>query len=118
MLFRSGGAEHGVDAVRLPGPEQRDEAAAAHVDEVLGEQGKVNAVSLRDVNNDETSQIRADGLFVAVGHDPNTSLFLDQLEHDVPGYLIVEPGSTRTNIPGVFRTVTIRSRVTTRSTSW
>ena len=72
------------------------------VDEVLGEQGKVNAVSLRDVNNDETSQIRADGLFVAVGHDPNTSLFLDQLDHDRAGYLLTKPGSTATNVEGVF----------------
>ena len=72
------------------------------VDEVLGEQGKVNAVSLRDVNNDETSQIRADGLFVAVGHDPNTSLFLDQLDHDRAGYLVTKPGSTATNVEGVF----------------
>ena len=74
----------------------------AVVDEVLGEEGKVRAVAIRDLNTGETSEIPAQGLFVAVGHDPNTSLFLDQLEHDVPGYLIVEPGSTRTNIPGVF----------------
>jgi thioredoxin reductase (NADPH) len=74
----------------------------AVVDEVLGEEGKVRAVLIRDLNTGETREIPAQGLFVAVGHDPNTSLFLDQLEHDIPGYLIVEPGSTRTNIPGVF----------------
>jgi thioredoxin reductase (NADPH) len=74
----------------------------AVVDEVLGEEGKVSAVLIRDLNTGETREIPAQGLFVAVGHDPNTSLFLDQLEHDIPGYLIVEPGSTRTNIPGVF----------------
>jgi thioredoxin reductase (NADPH) len=74
----------------------------AVVDEVLGEEGKVRAVLVRDLNTGETREIPAQGLFVAVGHDPNTSLFLDQLEHDVPGYLLVEPGSTRTNIPGVF----------------
>ena len=72
------------------------------VDEVLGEEGKVNAVSLRDVNTDQTSQIRADGLFVAVGHDPNTSLFLDQLDHDKAGYLVTKPGSTATNVEGIF----------------
>jgi thioredoxin reductase (NADPH) len=72
------------------------------VDEVLGEEGKVNAVSLRDVNTDQTSQIRADGLFVAVGHDPNTSLFLDQLGHDKAGYLVTKPGSTATNVEGIF----------------
>jgi len=72
------------------------------VDEVLGEEGKVNAVSLRDVNTDQTSQIRANGLFVAVGHDPNTSLFLDQLDHDKAGYLLTKPGSTATNVEGIF----------------
>ena len=44
----------------------------------------------------------ADGVFVAIGHDPTTALFLDWLDHDDQGYLVTEPGSTRTNIPGVF----------------
>jgi thioredoxin reductase (NADPH) len=74
----------------------------AVVDEVLGEEGKVRGVLVRDLNTGETREIPAQGLFVAVGHDPNTSLFLEQLEHDTPGYLIVQSGSTRTNIPGVF----------------
>jgi thioredoxin reductase (NADPH) len=51
---------------------------------------------------DETRDLEADGLFVAVGHDPNSALFLDWLDHDDQGYLVTEPGSTRTNIPGVF----------------
>ena len=42
------------------------------------------------------------GLFVAIGHDPNTSLFLEQLDHDAAGYLVTKPGSTETNVPGVF----------------
>jgi thioredoxin reductase (NADPH) len=50
----------------------------------------------------ETTEIEADGLFVAVGHDPNTELFLDWLDHDEAGYLVTEPRSTYTNIPGVF----------------
>ena len=44
----------------------------------------------------------ADGLFVAIGQDPNTSLFLDQLDHDENGYLVTKPRSTETNMPGVF----------------
>ena len=44
----------------------------------------------------------ADGLFVAIGHDPNTELFRDQLDHDAGGYLVTKPGTTETNIPGVF----------------
>jgi thioredoxin reductase (NADPH) len=74
----------------------------AVVDEVLGQEGKVTAVTIRDVNTDETRVIPADGLFVAVGHDPNTKLFLDQLDHDEAGYLLTQPGSTATNIEGVF----------------
>jgi thioredoxin reductase (NADPH) len=74
----------------------------AVVDEVLGDEGKVKAVAIRDVNTDETQVLPADGLFVAVGHDPNTKLFLDQLDHDEAGYLVTQPGSTATNIEGVF----------------
>ncbi|TMK27491.1 MAG: thioredoxin-disulfide reductase [Actinobacteria bacterium] len=73
----------------------------AVVDEVLGD-GHVTGVRLRDVNTDETWEIEADGLFAAIGHDPNTGLFLDRLDHDEAGYLITKPGSTETNIPGVF----------------
>jgi thioredoxin reductase (NADPH) len=74
----------------------------AVVDEVLGEEGKVAGVLIRDVLTGERREIPAQGLFVAIGHDPNTDLFLDQLEHDAPGYLVVQPGSTATNIHGVF----------------
>jgi thioredoxin reductase (NADPH) len=74
----------------------------AVVDEVVGEEGKVSAVRVRDVNTGETTEIEADGLFVAIGHDPNTSLFLEQLDHDQAGYLETQPGSTATNIKGVF----------------
>jgi thioredoxin reductase (NADPH) len=75
----------------------------AVVDEVLGtEDGRVTGVRLRNILTGETTDLEADGLFVAVGHDPNTALFLDWLDHDEQGYLVTEPGSTRTNIPGVF----------------
>jgi len=75
----------------------------AVVDEVLGEgNGRVTGLRLQDTVTGETRDIDADGLFVAVGHDPNTALFLDWLDHDDQGYLVTEPRSTRTNIPGVF----------------
>ena len=75
----------------------------AVVDEVLGEgNGHVTGLRLRDTVTGDTREIEADGLFVAVGHDPNTGLFLDWLDHDEQGYLVTEPRSTRTNIPGVF----------------
>jgi len=75
----------------------------AVVDEVLGEgDGHVTGLRLEDTVTGEKREIEADGLFVAVGHDPTTALFLDWLDHDDQGYLVTEPGSTRTNIAGVF----------------
>jgi thioredoxin reductase (NADPH) len=72
------------------------------VEEVLGENGQTTAVRLRDLDTDETRDVPAQGLFVAIGHDPNTKLFLDQLDHDEAGYLVTKPGSTATNVEGVF----------------
>jgi thioredoxin reductase (NADPH) len=75
----------------------------AEVDEVLDEgNGHVSGLRLRDTVTGESTEIEADGLFVAVGHDPNTELFLDWLDHDEAGYLVTEPRSTYTNISGVF----------------
>jgi thioredoxin reductase (NADPH) len=73
------------------------------VDEIAGvEEGKMIGLRLRNVESDEILEVRADGLFVAIGHDPNTSLFVNQLDHDAAGYLVTKPGSTETNVPGVF----------------
>jgi thioredoxin reductase (NADPH) len=87
-------------------------ALNATVDEVLGDEvGKVTGVVLRDVHTDETRELEADGLFVAVGHDPNTKLFLDWLDHDNGGYLVTIPGSTKTNIEGVFAAGDVQDHV-------
>jgi thioredoxin reductase (NADPH) len=73
------------------------------VEDVLGaDVGKMTGVRLRNAETGEPLELRADGLFVAIGHDPTTSLFRDQLDHDEAGYLITKPGSTETNIEGVF----------------
>ncbi len=73
------------------------------VEEVLaGDDGKMRGVVLRDPETDETRELDAKGLFVAIGHDPTTALFVDQLDHDEAGYLVTKPGSTETNVPGVF----------------
>jgi thioredoxin reductase (NADPH) len=82
----------------------------AVVDDVLGDM-KMTGARLRDVRSDETWELPADGLFVAIGHDPNTSLFLDQLDHDEAGYLLTKPGSTETNIPGVFAVGDVQDHV-------
>jgi thioredoxin reductase (NADPH) len=72
------------------------------VEEVLSENGATSGVVIRDLETDDTRELSADGLFVAVGHDPNTKLFLDQLDHDEAGYLVTRTGSTETNREGVF----------------
>jgi thioredoxin reductase (NADPH) len=64
--------------------------------------GKVTSVVLRDVKTGATTERPVDGLFVAIGHEPNTSLFRGQLELLPNGYVKVEPGTTRTSVPGVF----------------
>jgi len=80
------------------------------VDDVLGDD-RVTGVRLRDVNTDETWELEADGVFAAIGHDPNTGLFLDELEHDEAGYLVTKPGSTETNVSGVFAVGDVQDHV-------
>ena len=71
--------------------------------EVLGEkQTGVRGVRTKDTVTGEIREIPLGGLFIAIGHDPNTALFKGQLSMDEVGYLKVAPGSTRTSIPGVF----------------
>lgn len=76
------------------------------VHEVLGtdENGKksMTGAVLKDTKTGELTTIEATGLFIAIGHQPNTSLFSGLLDMDETGYLIVKPGSTYTNIEGVF----------------
>jgi thioredoxin reductase (NADPH) len=90
--------------------EKVDWVTNAVVDEVLGE-GRVTGIRLRDTQTGETWEVEADGLFAAIGHDPNTGLFLDQLDHDEAGYLITKPGSTETNVPGVFAVGDVQDHV-------
>jgi thioredoxin reductase (NADPH) len=82
----------------------------AVVDEVIGDD-RVVGVRLRDVTTGETWEIEADGVFAAIGHDPNTALFLDQIHHDEAGYLITNPRSTETNVPGVFAVGDVQDHV-------
>ena len=82
----------------------------AVVEEVIGEQ-KMTGVRLRDARSGETSELEAEGLFVAIGHDPNTRLFLDWLDHDEAGYLVTKPGSTETNIAGVYAVGDVQDHV-------
>jgi thioredoxin reductase (NADPH) len=73
------------------------------VTEVKGSREKgVESLALKNLLSGETADLTVQGLFVAIGHEPNTQLFKGQLEMDATGYLKVMPGSTRTAIPGVF----------------
>ena len=63
---------------------------------------KVTGIELRDTVTMEKRDLNVDGLFVAIGHKPNSDLFKDVLDMDEVGYLLVEPGTTRTKVPGVF----------------
>ena len=75
------------------------------VDEVLGGKGQFDGVTglrLKNVKTGQTSEIKVDGMFVAIGHDPATKIFQGKLELDEDGYIIVEANSTATNVPGVF----------------
>jgi thioredoxin reductase (NADPH) len=73
----------------------------AVVEEILGEDG-VSGVRLHDTLTDETRELATDGVFVAIGHSPNTQLFRDWLELDPDGYVMVAEPRTTTSIEGVF----------------
>jgi len=71
------------------------------LDEILGEDAVVGVIA-RDVESGETREIATDGVFMAIGHDPTTTLFRDSLALDAQGYLVVEEPTTATSVPGVF----------------
>jgi thioredoxin reductase (NADPH) len=85
----------------------------AAVDEVLGEDGPlgVTGVRLKNVKTGAAQEIKTDGLFVAIGHTPNTDLFKGVLDMDENGYLITASDSTRTNVPGVFAAGDVQDHV-------
>jgi thioredoxin reductase (NADPH) len=80
------------------------------VEEVLGD-SFISGLRLRNTETDETQDVDAGALFVAIGHDPNTALFVDQLDHDENGYLITKPRSTETNVAGVFAVGDVQDHV-------
>jgi thioredoxin reductase (NADPH) len=82
----------------------------AVVEDVLGDTA-IEGLRVRDVETGETREVPAEGLFVAIGHDPTTALFVDWLDHDDAGYLITKPGSTETNLPGVFAAGDVQDHV-------
>jgi len=67
-----------------------------------GPTGTVEAAILKNLKSGETAQKKIDGIFIAIGHEPNTALFKGQLELDDRGYIKTQPGTPRTSVPGVF----------------
>ncbi len=74
------------------------------IDEILGSQNPpgVTSVRLKNIKTNATTDMAVHGVFIAIGHDPSTELFRGKVTMDESGYLKTQPGSTRTNIPGVF----------------
>ena len=83
------------------------------VDEVLGtsEPKEVNSIKIKNLKTNNITELKVDGLFIAIGHDPATSLFKDQLKMDKEGYLITKADSTITNIPGVFAAGDVKDKI-------
>ncbi len=71
----------------------------------------VTGVKLKNVKTGKVSALRVDGVFIAIGHEPATGLFKGQLEIKASGYLVTEPDSTRTSIPGVFAAGDVKDEV-------
>lgn len=76
-------------------------------EQVLGDKAGVNGVLLRDSKGEETV-IDVDGFFLAIGHHPNTELFKEYIDLDDNGYIKAKPGTSKTNVPGVFAAGDVR----------
>jgi thioredoxin reductase (NADPH) len=83
------------------------------VDEILGEQNppRVTGVRLRNVRTEESAMLSVDGVFVAIGHSPATSIFKGHVRMDDDGYIVTKPDSTATSVPGVFAAGDVKDKV-------
>ena len=83
------------------------------VEEVIGDKDPKNVTGLKikNVKTNENKELKIDGLFIAIGHDPATELFKNQLEMDKEGYLVTKADSTETSVPGVFAAGDVKDKI-------
>jgi len=83
------------------------------VEDVIGDKNpkSVKAIKIKNVKTNKTTELKTDGLFIAIGHDPATSLFKGQLNMDKEGYIVTKPDSTITNVPGVFAAGDVKDKI-------
>ena len=83
------------------------------VEEVIGDDNpkNVKGLKIKNVKTNKVNDLKLDGLFIAIGHDPATQLFKDQLKMDKEGYLVTKSDSTETNIPGVFAAGDVKDKI-------
>jgi len=110
MLNESRGA-----AVRGPRAQADRNLYKKAIIEIVKNQENLDLIegSVEDIGikNNKITELKIHGLFIAIGHDPATSLFKDQLKMDKEGYLITKPDSTETNIPGVFAAGDVKDKI-------
>ena len=83
------------------------------VEEVIGDEDPktVKGLKIKNLKTNKLDELKIDGLFIAIGHDPATQLFKDQLNMDKEGYLVTKSDSTETNVPGVFAAGDVKDKV-------
>ena len=83
------------------------------VEEVLGsgDPPAVTGLRLKNTKTGAESSLPVDGLFIAIGHDPNTQLFKGQIDMDAEGYILTRPGTTQTSVPGVFAAGDVQDKI-------
>ncbi len=83
------------------------------VEDVLGDKNpkSVKGIKIKNMKTNKISELKVDGLFIAIGHDPATSLFKGQLNMDKEGYIVTKPDSTITNVPGVFAAGDVKDKI-------
>ena len=98
---------------RLFGNDKIEPVWDSVLEEVLGTDDPpgVTGARIKNVKSGEVSELSVEGIFIAIGHDPNTELFKGQLDMDDDGYIITAPDSTATSVPGVFATGDVQDKV-------